>query len=146
MGPSGTFKSSRIRSLAPMLAHLSALGRNLAADMTQHRFNINQKTRSWSQHRSRQPPRCLSHPIQLPQNVQKPLKTSAFAIFFNIQHICQNAPKMFPKFNQGLLNWAQHGHLDANMAHLGRNLLPTWLILGSCCAHLRPNFSTQNWP
>ena len=64
-------------------------------------------------------------------------------MFFDIQRICQNAPKILPKFSQSLPKWAQHGHLGANMAHLGRNLLPTWLQLGPCCAHLRPNVSKK---
>ena len=36
---------------------------------------------------------------------------------------------------------AQDGHLGAIMAHLGRNLLPTWPILGANWLHLRPNFA-----
>ena len=64
-----------------------------------------------------------------------------FQCFFYIQRIYQNAPKKLPKFSQSLPKWAQDGHLGASMAHLGRNLLPTWLQLGLCCAQLRPNVS-----
>ena len=36
-----------------------------------------------------------------------------------------------------LPNWAQDGHLGAIMAHLGRNLLPTWPISRPSWDHLR---------
>ena len=49
--------------------------------------------------------------------------------------------KNAPKTPQKLPNLAQEGDLGAIMAHLGRNLLPTWPILRPSWAHLRPNFA-----
>ena len=48
---------------------------------------------------------------------------------------------MLPGPPQKLPNLAQEGDLGAIMAHLGRNLLPTWPILRPSWAHLRPNFA-----
>ena len=47
---------------------------------------------------------------------------------------------MLPGPPQKLPNRTQDGHLGAIMAHLGRNLLPTWPILRPFWAHLRLNF------
>ena len=44
---------------------------------------------------------------------------------------------MLPGPPQKLPNLAQEGDLGAIMAHLGRNLLPTWPILRPSWAHLR---------
>ena len=60
------------RQFSLMLPHLGALGRHLAANLSQHRPNINQTTPSWSQHRPKQPPRCPNNSIWPPQNLQKP--------------------------------------------------------------------------
>ena len=49
--------------------------------------------------------------------------------------------KNAPRTPQKLRNLAQEGHLGAIMAHLGRNLLPTWPILRPSWDHLRPNFA-----
>ena len=48
---------------------------------------------------------------------------------------------MLPGPPQKLPNLAQEGDLGAIMAHLGRNLQPTWPILRPSRAHLRPNFA-----
>jgi len=57
-------------------------------------------------------------------------------MFFDIQRICQNAPKMLPKFSESLPKWAQHGHLGANIA--------TCCQLGSNLAHVATNFAPMS--
>ena len=114
-----------------MLPHLGALGRHLVANMPQHRPNINQTTPSWSQHRPKQPPRCSNHPIQPPQNLQKPLKKQ---MVFKCFLISSASAKMLQKYSQ---NSAKASKSEPNMAILAL----TWPILGATCCQLGSNLA-----
>ena len=63
---------------------------------------IRSKMQSSSQHRWRQPPKCLSNPFQAPQKCRKPKKTYGFSMFFALQPWCQSRSKMLPEPTQKL--------------------------------------------
>ena len=81
----------------------------------------------------------LQPPFLAPQNTKNLMFSLSFCKFSAIQPMCQNTPKMLPTCSQNLPSWVQDRQLGAIMAHLGRNLLPTWPQLRPSCAHLRAN-------
>ena len=68
--------------LVAMLALLVAILPLLLAIFSPTCPKTFQKTRSWSQHLPRQPPRCLRHLFRASQKCKKPEKTSCFLMFF----------------------------------------------------------------
>ena len=67
--------------LEPMLAHLGALGRHVAANMTQLSAKISQDNPTSNHHRPEQLPRCLNHSIQQPPKAKKNVKTYSSFVF-----------------------------------------------------------------
>ena len=98
------------------MTHLGALGRHLAANMPQLCAKIHQDNSTSSQHRARQRPRCLNHPIQRRPNTKKLKKTCCFYKFFDTQPLYQNGPKMLKKSSLSLQNRSQDAQDTAKMA------------------------------
>ena len=86
----------------PLGRHLGALWPQLATKMSQHIAKMLQKMQSWSQLRLTQCPRCLRHAFQDPPKCKKPIKTYGFSLFFAIQLMWQNRPRMLPEAPQNL--------------------------------------------
>ena len=73
--------------LVAMLALLVAILSLLLAILSPTCPKTFQKTRSWSQHLPRQPPRCLRHLFRASQKCKKPKKTSGFSMLFTFPPI-----------------------------------------------------------
>ena len=82
--------------------------------------------------------------------MKKPKKIQSFSMFFTLQPWNQNRSKMLPETLQKLPSWVQNGNLAVSMAHLkgivahlGRNLPPTWPKLRPSSPQLCWNFVNQ---
>ena len=116
-----------------MLAHLGALDRHLGANMSQHSLKMTPRCQKnailetiLSQHRQRQPPRCLSHPFQAPQKCKKTKKTKTVFQCFSLS---RHGAKIHQKCSQ---NHSRSSQVESKMA-----VLPlSWSISELMLAHL----------